>query len=207
MAGKVEQGRFYRMGSGKTSPLARTGVTKTCHPRPTRGGRLEDTPLSLFFRHAGRCSAAGAAFLTGWQDLQDGGETQRAHRAGRSAETSLRRMLGRGPLGNAGWFSVCSCGGCPEPDAKHPLGRSGRSVCGSVLPKCGTGTRRGRIRSMTCGPSAFTPCRAIYPEIRKNRKEEWSNSRNPLLGRGTKFGHTRAPRNPPAVPAVGSGAS
>jgi len=122
--------------------------------------------------------------------LQDGGETQRAHRAGRSAETSLRRMLGRGPLGNAGWFSVCSCGGCPEPDAKHPLGRSGRSVCGSVLPKCGTGTRRGRIRSMTCGPSAFTPCRAIYPEIRKNRKEEWSNSRNPLLGRGTKFGHT-----------------
>ena len=75
--------------------------------------------------------------------MQDGGETQRAHRAGRSAETSLRRMLGRGPLGNAGWFSVCSCGGCPEPDAKHPLGRSGRSVCGSVLPKCGTGTRRG----------------------------------------------------------------
>ena len=33
-----------------------------------------------------------------------GGETQRAHRAGRSAEVSLRRMLGHGPLGNAGWF-------------------------------------------------------------------------------------------------------
>ena len=71
----------------------------------------------------GLASEASLGEYSVWDGVADGavgGETQRAHRAGRSAETSLRRMLGRGPLGNAGWFSVCSCGGCPERDAKHP---------------------------------------------------------------------------------------
>ena len=105
---------------------------------------------------------------------------------------SLRRMLGRGPLGNAGWFSVCSRGGCPERDAKHTP-RPLRPLCVWLcVAKMRDGDETGgRIRSMARGPSAFTPCRAIRPEIRKNRKEEWSNSRNPLIGRGTKFGHTQ----------------
>ena len=100
--------------------------------------------------------------------MQDGGETQRAHRAGRSAETSLRRMLGRGPLGNAEWFSFCSRGGCPERDAKHPLGRSGRSVCGSVLPKCGTGTRRGTHSVHDLWPERVHPMQGNLP---RNPKE------------------------------------
>ena len=99
-----------------------------------------------------------------------GGETQRAHRAGRSAAMSLRRMLGRGPLGNAGWFSVCSCGECPERDAKHPPGRSGRSVWLCVA-KMRDGDETGHIRSRTRGPSAFTPCRAIRPEIERIGKK------------------------------------
>ena len=59
------------------------------------------------------------------------------------------------------------------------------ALCVSVLPKCGTGTRRGTHSVHDPWSERVHPMRGtIRPEIRKNRKEEWSNSRNPLIGRG-----------------------
>ena len=104
-----------------------------------------------------------------------------------------RRFAGCSAVGRWGMrdgFRFVPAADAPSQTQSIPSAAPAALCVALCCQNAGRGRDGGRIRSMTRGPSAFTPCRAIYPEIRKNRKEEWSNSRNPLLGRGTKFGHT-----------------
>ena len=104
-----------------------------------------------------------------------------------------RRFAGCSAVGRWGMrdgFRFVPAADAPSQTQSIPSAAPAALCVALCYQNAGRGRDGGRIRSMTRGPSAFTPCRAIYPEIRKNRKEEWSNSRNPLLGRGTKFGHT-----------------
>ena len=108
-----------------------------------------------------------------------------------------RRFAGCSAVGRWGMrdgFRFVPAADAPSQTQSIPSAAPAALCVALCCQNAGRGRDGGRIRSMTRGPSAFTPCRAIYPEIRKNRKEEWSNSRNPLIGRGTKFGHTRRVR-------------
>ncbi len=65
-------------------------------------GALEKAPSERGL--ASEASLGEYSVRDGAEDGAVGGETQKAHRAGRSAEMSLRRMLGRGPQEKAGEF-------------------------------------------------------------------------------------------------------
>ena len=142
--------------------------------------------------------------------MQDGGETQRAHRAGRSAETSLRRMLGRGPLGNAGWFWRRCAGpgagraahGVLPPALRAPSlggGRAGRRPLGLSKSVCSHGLflRRMPRARRKASPRPLRPlCVWLCVAKMRDRDETGTHSVHDLWPERVHPMQGNLPRNP-----------